>query len=145
MNSTSVCQQHIKEGVVQSVECKETHLFRPLSTENGGARTDAISSISLVSKTSAGAAMKMATSSKVVSSTLVLDPKGVQSESQGAKDVSTVLRTLCAQISGESPARISQLFTELVHAIRKASHKEIKAAYVNMKAKKMCAEAVKTE
>lgn len=53
MNSTSVCKQQIKEGIVQSTKCEETHLFRPLSSENGGARTDVTSSISLVS-TAAG-------------------------------------------------------------------------------------------
>jgi len=52
MNSTSICKQQIKEGIVQSTKCEETHLFRPLSSEKGGARTDVSSSITLVSTAS---------------------------------------------------------------------------------------------
>ena len=58
MNSTSICQLQINDNVIQATECRETHLFRPLSTENGGARTEVTSSIKLISTLSAAAPAK---------------------------------------------------------------------------------------
>lgn len=140
MNSNSICELSIQDGFVQDTKCRETHLFRPFSTENGGARTEVTSSISLVS-TAAGAAPK---STNIISSTLILDPRGVQFEFQDAKDVNSVVKSLCKTLN-ESPERSAQAFTELVHALRKAPHKEIKAAYNAMRSKAVCTENVKTE
>lgn len=78
-------------------------------------------------------------------STLILDPRGVQLEFQDAKDVNTVVRAICQHLAGESPARVSHLFNELVHSLRKASPKEVKAAYNGLRGKKICPESTKTE
>lgn len=78
-------------------------------------------------------------------STLILDPRGVQLEFQDAKDVNSVVRFICQQLASDSPARVSQLFTELVHSLRKASPKEVKTAWNNLRGKKICPEATKTE
>ena len=56
LNSTSVCRQQIKDGIVQSTECEEVHLFRPLSSENGGARAEVSSSIKLINSANTGPA-----------------------------------------------------------------------------------------
>jgi hypothetical protein len=64
MNSTTICELQIKDNVIQKTECRESHLFRPLSSEEGGARTEVTSSVSLVSTTNAGAAAKL--SSKTI-------------------------------------------------------------------------------
>ena len=79
------------------------------------------------------------------SSNLVLDPRGIQAEIQPSKDVNSVLRAVCLELASDSPARVSQLFTELVHSLRKASPQEVKAAHTTMKAKKICPESTKTE
>jgi len=142
MNSTSICKQQIKEGIVQSTKCEETHLFRPLSSEKGGARTDVSSSITLVSTASGSVQVS---SNKMVSSNLVLDPRGIQLESTAHKDVEAVVRSICEHLESDSPARVSQLFTELVHSMRKASTEQVKAAYTNLLANKVCLESAKTE
>ena len=76
---------------------------------------------------------------------MVLDPRGVQQEFQDAKDVSLVVRAICDELASDSPDRVSQLFTELVHSLRKASPKEVKTAYNGLKGKKICSESAKTE
>lgn len=81
----------------------------------------------------------------MVSSNLVLDPRGIQLESVAGKDVDAVVRSICENLAGDSPARVSQLFTELVHSLRKASAEQVKAAYTNLMAKKVCQESAKTE
>lgn len=73
-----------------------------------------------------------------------MDARGVQFEFQDAKDVNSVVKSLCKQLI-ESPERSAQAFTELVHALRKAPHKEIKAAYNAMRSKAVCPESIKTE
>lgn len=81
-----------------------------------------------------------------MSRTLILDPLGVQVEFQDAKDVSVVIRSICQQLAADSPPRfISQLFTELVHSLRKASVRDVKVAYNNLRGKKICPESTKTE
>ena len=76
---------------------------------------------------------------------MLLDPRGVQQEFQDAKDVNTVVRSICQHLASDSPAQVAQLFTELVHSLRKASPKEVKAAYNNLRGKKICPESTKTE
>ena len=78
-------------------------------------------------------------------SSLILDPRGVQIEFQDAKDINVVVRAICEQLAGESPTRVSHLFNELVHSLRKASPREVKAAYTGLRAKKICPESTKTE
>lgn len=81
-----------------------------------------------------------------VSSTLILDPRGVQLEFQDAKDVNLVVRNICQQLAGDAPPKfVSQLFTELVHSLRKASVRDVKTAYNNLRGKKICPESTKTE
>ena len=75
---------------------------------------------------------------------MILDARGVQFEFQDARDVSSVVKSLCKQLA-ESPETTAQVFTELVHALRKAPHKEIKAAYNAMRSKASCSEIIKTE
>jgi hypothetical protein len=81
----------------------------------------------------------------MVSSNLVLDPRGIQLESTAHKDVEAVVRSICEHLESDSPARVSQLFTELVHSMRKASAEQVKAAYTNLLANKVCSESAKTE
>jgi len=140
MNSTSVCKQSIKEGVVESAECRESHLFRPLSSENGGARTQVVSSLKLVT-VSAAAAVKIA--GEYETSSLIFDAAD-HFEPRKAKEVSSVVKALCQQLEGDSQASVAQLFTELVHSMRKASAKEIRGAYDNAKGMKVCRESEKT-
>lgn len=82
---------------------------------------------------------------KLIKSTLILDPRGVQIEFQDAKDVQSVVRSLCQQLASDSPHHVSHVFTELVHSLRKASAKEVKAAYGTLRSLKTCPESTKTE
>ena len=82
---------------------------------------------------------------KIETHTLILDPVGVQVEKQGAKDVNAVVRAVCLQLDADSPAQVSQLFSELVHSLRKASAKDVKAAWATLKGSQICPESVKTE
>jgi len=81
----------------------------------------------------------------MVSSKLVLDPRGIQLESATGKDVEAVVRSICQNLESDSPVRVSQLFTELVHSMRKASAEQVKAAYTSLLADKVCPESAKTE
>ena len=65
-------------------------------------------------------------------------------EPRKAKEVSSVVKALCQQLEGDSQASVAQLFTELVHSMRKASAKEIRGAYDNAKGMKVCRESEKT-
>lgn len=142
MNSTSVCRQFIKNGIVESVECQEAHMFRPLSTENGGgAQTEVTSTLKFVSARDASA-VKIA--GDFEKSTLIFDASG-HFDVRGAKDLSTLVKSLCNQLASESQVPVAQLFTELVHSLRRSSPKEVKAAYANMLGKKNCPEMPKTE
>ena len=56
-DSSSVCTQKIKAGVIQGVTCEEEHTFRPLSSENGGgAKTVVSTSLAFVAVEDAVAA-----------------------------------------------------------------------------------------
>ena len=56
-----------------------------------------------------------------------------------------MVKSLCNQLASESQVPVSQLFTELVHSLRRSTPKEVKAAYNNMLGKKNCPEMPKTE
>ena len=77
-------------------------------------------------------------------STLIFDASG-HFDVRGAKDLSTLVKSLCNQLASESQVPVSQLFTELVHSLRRSTPKEVKAAYNNMLGKKNCPEMPKTE
>ena len=64
---------------------------------------------------------------------------------KNAKDINSVVRNICQSLASDNPVVVTQHFTELVYAMRKASPKEVKDAYNNVKGKKVCAEAAKTE
>ena len=59
--------------------------------------------------------------------------------------INVFVRAICEQLAGESPARISHLFNELVHSLCKASPREVKAAYTGLRGKKICPESTKTK
>lgn len=65
-------------------------------------------------------------------------------EPRKAKEVSSVVKAICQQLESDSQASVAQLFTELVHSIRKSSPKEIKGAYDNAQGMKVCRESEKT-
>lgn len=143
LNSTSKCEQHISDGVMQSVECQEEHLFRPMSTENGGgARTVATSSLVLKATKAAAQINERGSSQR---SSLFLESSSSFEPHNGGRDVSFVVKAVCEQMAGDSQMPVAHLFTELVHALRKASPAEVRGAYANLRATKSCAKIAKTE
>jgi hypothetical protein len=140
LNSTSVCNQKIKAGVLQSTQCSESHLLRPFSSPlGGGARTEATSSLTFVSKSTAA---PISTPSISKTSDLIFDHKH---DGQSSRNVDSVVKALCEHLTTESPSQVPHLFNEMVQSMRKATPKEIKAAYANLKSKKNCAQTAKTE
>ena len=123
--------------------CKESHLFRPLSSQlEGGARTEVTASIALVSKAAASA---IEATGELRSTGLIADHSEALVELKGARKTEQVIKALCQNLAGDSPDRVSELFTELVNTLRHATPKEIKSAYANLKAKNNCDETTKTE
>lgn len=48
--SSSKCHQRVEEGLLKTAECEETHVFRPFSSEKGGAVTTAKTTMILMSQ-----------------------------------------------------------------------------------------------
>ena len=122
--------------------CKEAHLFRPLSSEKeGGARTDATSTISFIRKSPA---KSVSAAANVLESDLTFDMSATQSDMNTARNMDAIINSLCIQLEKESPTTSSALFTELVRSMRTATSKTIKASYNNLLNKKNCKESKKT-
>jgi len=123
--------------------CKEAHLFRPLSSElRGGARTEATSSITFVQKKRA---KSLSINGIVKKSDLIFDHSATKLEMNMARNIDTIVNSLCNQLADDSPAGSSELFTELVRSMRAATPKAVKASYNNLLNKKNCKENKKTE
>merc|ERR1712131_81250 len=145
LNSSSTCHITIKDGVISSTICKESHLFRPLSSPlGGGARTDAISPITLIGKAPATTTTQ---TGAMIRGDLVVD-HSANTEINNVRNTHTlslIIDALCENMDTESPSRSSELFTELVHSMRTSSPEAIKAAYDNLLMKKDCKESKKIE
>lgn len=48
--STSQCHQRVEEGLLKTAECEESHVFRPFSSDEGGAVTTAKTTMILMTQ-----------------------------------------------------------------------------------------------
>ena len=143
MNSSSICSQQIVAGVFQQVVCEEQHIFRPLASQIAGAKTVVSTSLSFVAIEDAVISQP---AGEYQASELLFDARGLRYELLNAKSINSVVRSICQTLASDKQSVVSQHFTELVYALRKASAKEVKDAYNNLKGSKMlCSEKAKTE
>ena len=144
LNSTSTCEQKITDGIIVSTMCKEVHLFRPLSSElEGGARTEASSSITFVQKS--GAKSVSAAAGIAKESDLTFDHSATKLAMDSVRNIDVIVNSLCSQMEDGSSSGSSELFSELVRSMRTATPKAIKASYSNLINKKNCKENKKTK
>ena len=145
LNSSSTCYITIKDGVIASTICQESHLFRPLSSQlGGGARTDATSSITLIGK---APAIPTSTTGITEESDLIVDHSANMEidNLRNTHTLSLIIDALCNNKDTESSSRSSELFTELLHSMRTSTPEVLKAAYNGLLMKEDCKESKKIE
>lgn len=89
--------------------------------------------------------MSLPSPAELQSSDLFFDASALRFEQLNAKNVNSIVRSICQTLASDNQVLVSQYFTELVYSLRRASPKEVKDAYNSAKSKKVCPEAAKTE
>ncbi|XP_037556374.1 apolipophorins-like [Dermacentor silvarum] len=134
------CKQVFQNGLVDSVECKESHVVRPFSKSENGARTDVTQRLNLRSQRRAPA-RRTAYSSETETDLLFDHDYEVEESSSSLQRAENALRAI-AQSAGEAVKSSSPgLFTELVFSLRKLSTADLEILFrqaesISPKAKK---------
>ncbi|XP_065572603.1 apolipophorins-like [Artemia franciscana] len=138
--ANSECRMLVNKGVVESSQCIETHLLRPLSSvAGGGAQTKAVASISLQST-------KKASSFKAENlneESLLFDSSLPDLGSADRDLVYGLAKDICKALSSDQGELIPGLFSHLVHAVRRCSVRDLRWAYDKLVAKKSCPQVEK--
>ncbi|XP_065572604.1 apolipophorins-like isoform X1 [Artemia franciscana] len=138
--ANSECRMLVNKGVVESSQCIETHLLRPLSSvAGGGAQTKAVASISLQST-------KKASSFKAENlneESLLFDSSLPDLGSADRDLVYGLAKDICKALTSDQGELIPGLFSHLVHAVRRCSVRDLRWAYDKLVAKKSCPQVEK--
>uniref|UniRef100_A0A131YLK2 Microtubule associated complex n=1 Tax=Rhipicephalus appendiculatus TaxID=34631 RepID=A0A131YLK2_RHIAP len=140
------CKQVFQNGLVDSVECKESHVVRPFSKSENGARTDVTQRLNLRSQRRSQA-RRPAYGSEIETDLLFDHDYDVQESSSSLQRAENALRAIADSAADAVQSSTPGLFTELVFSLRKLSTADLEALFrraesMSPKAKKFFADSL---
>ncbi|KAK8762358.1 hypothetical protein V5799_026376 [Amblyomma americanum] len=134
------CKQVFQNGLVDSVECKESHVVRPFSKNENGARTDVTQTLNLRSQRR-GQGRRAAYSAGSETDLLFDHDYDVEDSSSSLERAENALRAVAESAGDVVKSSSPGLFTELVFSLRKLSVSDLqmilrRAESMSPKAKK---------
>jgi len=131
------CDQTIsKEGVMQRSEIRESHTFRPFSSQDSGATTTTRQLLTF----QAQAAAQSINMGSMERSSLLFDHSDAEEarQEQGAEQVEAILLEICAlsEVRPETP----RLYSRLVYALRKMDARAMSAMHRRVEAGAICSQ-----
>ncbi|XP_075529423.1 uncharacterized protein LOC142560897 [Dermacentor variabilis] len=112
------CKQVFQNGLIDSVECKESHVVRPFSKSENGARTDVTQGLNLRSQRRAQG-RRPAYSSETETDLLFDHDYEVEESSSSLQRAESALRAIAESAGDAVKSSSPGLFTELVFSLRK--------------------------
>ncbi|XP_037526583.1 uncharacterized protein LOC119404030 [Rhipicephalus sanguineus] len=140
------CKQVFQNGLVDSVECKESHVVRPFSKSENGARTDVTQRLNLRSQRRAQG-RRSAYASETETDLLFDHDYDVEESSSSLQRAENALRAIADSAADAVQSSTPGLFTELVFSLRKLSTADLEALFrraesMSPKAKKFFADSL---
>ncbi|XP_064477046.1 uncharacterized protein LOC135390962 [Ornithodoros turicata] len=120
------CKQTYRSSILESAECRETHIVRPFSRQENGAVTKITQTITL--KSQRGSTFRSMGYRSMPQSNLLFD-HGFDIEDASVSSVEGVLRSMAKATTVEVQETAPGLFTELVYRLRKLSHPELQSIF----------------
>ncbi|XP_047495834.1 apolipophorins-like [Penaeus chinensis] len=125
--SSSKCHQRVEEGLLKTAECEETHVFRPFSSEKGGAVTTAKTTMILMSQER----LTPITDFDFKRNTLAFE-NTLTPEAQ-LEAVEEILSNLEIASNGEILPEVPSLFAKLVSSLKEMNYPQLNTVYNNAK------------
>ena len=125
--SEHVCDVSVLgDGKIESSFCQEIHLFKPFSTSTSGATTTVSQTLKLVDESEVSAST-IPVLEKGKTSTLLFNRDNERSSSVDDKHVLNLLRSYKSVSDSSKP----DLFTDLVHSLRRFTHPQLINLFFN--------------
>lgn len=125
--SSSKCHQRVEEGLLKTAECEETHVFRPFSSEKGGAVTTAKTTMILMSQER----LTPITDFDFKRNTLAFEHT-LAPEAQ-LEAVEEILSNLEIASNNEILPEVPSLFAKLVSSLKELDYPQLNTVYNNAK------------
>ncbi|ROT70456.1 beta-1,3-glucan-binding protein precursor [Penaeus vannamei] len=126
-SSTNECHQRVEEGILKMVECEEIHVFRPFSSEKGGAVTTAKTSMILLSQEQSSPVADF----EFNRNTLVFEQTHT-TEAQ-IEAVEEILNNLNTASESEIRPEVPALFAKLVTSLKELNYPQLNTVFTNAK------------
>lgn len=114
------CKQVFQNGLIDSVECKESHIVRPFSKRENGARTDVTQKLNLRSQRR-GQARRLAYNAGMETDLLFDHDYEAEDSSSSLERAENALRVIVESTGDVMKSSSPGFFTELVFSLRKLS------------------------
>jgi hypothetical protein len=143
LKSETECQQTIRNQRLEKSVCTETHLFRPFSNENSGALTKISQSLTYRQERSSD---EVPTDFKRTRASLLFDDSDQVKAATAGNELAavTALNQLIQESRRGVTAKVPQLFSQLVTALRPLNYRQMSSLFINaqdQKAKKFLMDA----
>ncbi|XP_063589036.1 uncharacterized protein LOC134766188 isoform X1 [Penaeus indicus] len=125
--SSSKCHQRVEEGLLKTAECEETHVFRPFSSEKGGAVTTAKTTMILMSQER----LTPITDFDFKRNTLAFE-NTLTPEAQ-LEAVEEILSNLEIASNSEILPEVPSLLAKLVSSLKELNYPQLNTVYNNAK------------
>jgi hypothetical protein len=127
VNSTFTCTQNVRNGVIQSVDCEESHKLEAFARNEAGAQTTVKSSMSLISTQQGVEGVKTNEARK--SSSIFYDHgdyQDAQRQKSASSNTQTILQKLCTEIeTGVLSSKVPGLFLQLKKQLKSARAQDL--------------------
>jgi hypothetical protein len=134
LRGTHQCDQTInKDGVMERSEIRETHTFRPFSSQESGATTTTRQLMSFLNKKPTQTRLN---TGNLLRSSLLFDHSDQSGTEQGAEEVIEVLKEICelSDVRPETP----RLYSRLVYAMRKVDAATMRSLHTQVERESVC-------
>lgn len=140
------CKQVFQNGLVDSVECKESHVVRPFSKSDNGARTDVTQRLNLRSQRRSQA-RRPAYTSETETDLLFDHDYDTEESSSSLQRAENALQAIADSAADAVQSSTPGLFTELVFSLRKLTTADLESLFrraesMSPKAKKFFSDAL---